>query len=295
VVEILGLENSLLRLDVAPSLGGAVLKFEAKRSAALPEPIFRPTSLSDVNAAEFNPNTSSCYPLVPWVSRLSPPVLPTSTGSLLIPPNRSNEEFPLHGWGAYHEWNIVSRTERSLSLGLEHMGPPPFAAQMDYLLSENMLTISLSVTNMLDRAVGLGLGFHPWLPRRPSGKLCAPADFVWMSGANKIPIFAEKPKAGWRFSDERSLPQSDIDHGFGGWNGTAHYNWQADDGLWNLSFGSDCSDYIIYAPANETVFCFEPTSHKPSPGQTGELDGLVMVDPDHSMRRYASFTITAPK
>jgi aldose 1-epimerase len=165
---------------------------------------------------------------------------------------------------------------------------------MDYLLSENMLTISLSVTNMLDRAVGLGLGFHPWLPRRPSGKLYAPADFVWMSGADKIPISAEKPKPEWLFSEERPLPRSDIDHGFGGWNGTAYYNWQAEDGPWNLSFSSDCSDYIIYAPANETFFCFEPTSHKPSPGQTGELDGLVMVNPGLSLQRYASFTVMAP-
>ncbi|MBZ5763234.1 hypothetical protein LAV84_27180 [Rhizobium sp. VS19-DR104.2] len=294
MADIVSLENSLLRLSVAPALGGAAVCFEAKRIIGSPEPIFRPSAESDLNTVPFDPNSSSCYPLVPWVSRLSPAVLPTSDGSLHIPANRPNEEFPIHGWGAYTEWTVLSQSTDFLSLGLEHEGPPPFSAQMDYRLSENNLTISLGVTNKLDRPVGLGLGFHPWLPRRASGTLYAPAELVWISGADKIPTYAEKPKPEWQFSQARPLPDSDIDHGFGGWTGEAHYSWEAADGAWSLAFSSDCSDYIIYAPAKATFFCFEPTSHKPSPGQAGELDGLVMLEPGQSLDRFASFTVMVP-
>jgi aldose 1-epimerase len=295
MVDILTLETEALRLEVAPGLGGAVLCFEAKRDGhSEAEPIFRPASPDDVAAADFDPNTSACYPLVPWVSRLSPAALPTSTGPLAIPPNRPGEAFPIHGWGTYSAWRILSRTATALSLGLDHDGPPPFSARLEYALSGAALTMTLNVVNRLDRAVGLGLGFHPWLPRHASGRLYAPALCVWMSGADKIPFAAEAPPEDWDFSRDRSLPERDVDHGFGGWTGTAHYDWTARDGTWRLEVASDCDEYILYAPAGRSFFCFEPTSHKPSPGQTGELDGLVMVEAGKSLGRFARFAVTRP-
>ncbi len=136
----------------------------------------------------------------------------------------------------------------------------------------------LAVTNRFDRAVGLGLGFHPWLPRHAGGRLRAATRHVWISGPDKIPFAAETPPADWDLSQERPLPERDLDHGFGGSTGAARYVWPAPDGIWQLAIASDCGDYIVYAPANRPFFCFEPTSHKPSPGQTGGLDGLIMVE-----------------
>lgn len=280
---------------MAPALGGAAIRFEAKRAGGRDaEPVFRPAGPSDIRDEDCNPNTSSLYPLVPWVSRLCPAVLPTSNGPLAIPPNRPGEAFPIHGWGAYTAWRVLSQTASALSLGLDHDGPPPFSAWLDYRLSDAKLTITLAVTNRFDQAVGLGLGFHPWLPRHVGGRLWAPATCVWMSGPDKIPFAAETPPADWDFSTERHLPDRDVDHGFGGWSGAAHYTWPAKDGLWRLDITSDCSDYIIYAPVDRGFFCFEPTSHKPSPGQTGQLDGLVMVEPGGSLQRTASFGVVAP-
>jgi aldose 1-epimerase len=293
MADILTLETDALRLEVAPGLGGAVLRFEAKRGGGSEaEPIFRPASLADVAAAVFNPNASACYPLVPWVSRLSPPILPTAAGPLAIPPNWPGESFPLHGWGARSAWRVLSHDAQALRLGLGHPGPPPFSAQLEYALSGAALTMTLSVVNRLDRAVGLGLGFHPWLPRHAGGRLYAPARCVWMSGEDKIPFAAQAPPEDWDFSRERPLPARDLDHGFAGWAGAAYYDWPAREGAWRLEVASDCDEYIVYAPAGRSFFCFEPTSHKPSPGQTGELDGLVMVEAGGSFSRFARFTVT---
>jgi aldose 1-epimerase len=295
MADILTLETEALRLEVAPDLGGAVLRFEAKRSdddAA--EPIFRAASPADVAAVAFDPNASACYPLVPWVSRLCPPTLPTSAGPLAIPPNWPGEAFPLHGWGARSAWRILAHDAQTLRLGVDHPGPPPFSAQLEYALSGAALTMTLNVVNRLDRAVGLGLGFHPWLPRHAGGLLYAPARQVWMSGADKIPFAAQTPPEDWDFSRERPLPERDLDHGFGGWAGIAHYDWPARDGAWRLEVASNCNEYIVYAPAGRSFFCFEPTSHKPSPGQTGGLDGLVMVGAGESFSRFSTFAVARP-
>ncbi len=290
-VAVIVLETEVLRAEIAPALGGAMLRFDAKLGGGALEPVFRPTSAADAAAEPFEPNTSACYPLVPWVSRLCPATLPTSSGSLAIPPNRPGEPYPIHGWGAYGPWRVSASTETELGLSLDHDGPPPFSARLDYVLSSATLTMTLAVVNGLDRPVGMGLGFHPWLPRHGGGLLFAPARHVWMSGLDKIPFAAERPPEDWDFNEERALPRRDVDHGFGGWTGKARYTWPAGGARWRLDVASDCDQYIVYAPASRPFFCFEPTSHKPSPGQSGGLDGLVLVEPGGLMRRTASFTV----
>jgi aldose 1-epimerase len=291
MTEIVSLENDALRLEVAPRLGGAVLRFDALGRHRV-EPVFRPTAAADIIDDDFEPNRLACYPLVPWVSRLCPPILPTSAGPLTIPASWPGEIYPLHGWGARAVWQVLARDDTTLRLGLDHQGPPPFSAELDYALFGSTLSMALTVVNRFDRAVGLGLGLHPWLPRHEGGCLYAPARHVWMSGADKIPFAAETPPDDWDFSQERPLPDRDLDHGFGGWTGTAHYTWQGRGGSYRLDVESPCDHYIIYAPAGRTFFCFEPTTHKPSPGQSGELDGLVMVEPGETLRHTARFTIT---
>lgn len=292
MTEIILIEDASLRVEVAPHLGGAMLRFDAVGPGATPEPIFRPTPEQDRAAVPFEPNTAACYPLVPWVSRLCPAQLPTATGPLAIPPNRPREAYPIHGWGAYVPWRVLSRTATAVILALEHDGPPPFSARLTYEIRPGAtLGMMLAVTNGLDRPVGLGLGFHPWLPRHANGRLFAPARHVWMSGPDKIPFAAEAPPEDWDFSTEKTLPARDVDHGFGGWSGQAHYGWTTGETRWRLTVESDCDEYILYAPADRPFFCFEPTSHKPSPGQTGALDGLVMVEPGAVLRRSASFTV----
>ncbi len=291
----LSIETETLRAVIAPGLGGALLRFEAKRRAGgAPEPLFRPVDEAALRARPFEPNTAACYPLVPWVSRLCPPVLPTDGGSLAIPPNWPGEAYPLHGWGARSEWTVLTAGATAVILGLEHSGPPAFSAELAYTVEEARLHIALSVTNRMSKSVGLGLGLHPWLPRKAGGELEAPATIVWTSGSNKIPVKSESPPPEWDFQTPRPLPAGDLDNGFAGWNGRARYTWPAADGRWALAVDSDFDNYIIYAPAGETFFCFEPTSHKPSPGQTGELDGLVMVPPGATLRREAAFSVTEP-
>jgi aldose 1-epimerase len=296
VTETLTLGNDSLTLTAAPGLGGALLRFEARRRGAgtLPEPVFRPADPAAVGAVPFEPNASACYPLVPWVSRLSPAVLPTGGEPLPIPPTRPDEAYPIHGWGAYRGWTVLASDGASASLALEHEGPPPFAARLDYALEGASLRMVLTATNRFERAVGLGLGFHPWLPRHPGGTLEAPAEIVWLSGEDKIPTVAAKPPADWDFARPRPLPGRDLDNGFAGWTGQARYEWPAADGRWRLDVESDCDQYIVYAPAGRPFFCFEPVSHKPSPGQTGGLDGLVLVEPGASLLRAARFTVTPP-
>jgi aldose 1-epimerase len=286
---VLTLRTAAAEAVIHPALGGAVTRFDVLLPSGRPEPVFRPAPASALDPAAFDPNDLSCYPLVPWVSRLRPAMLPTDGEPLPIPPTRPGEPYPLHGWGWYAAWQVQSASPTAARLRLDHPGPPAFAATLSYTLDGATLSIAIELENREPRRVGMGIGFHPWLPRRPSGRLHAPARTVWLSGPDRLPLEAVPPPEIWRFADERPLPDGDLDHAFDGWTGTAFYRWQTQEGEKRLLVESDCDRYIIYAPPQRDFFCFEPISHRPAP--TGEADGLVMVGPGSSMARWARFAV----
>ncbi|MFD2438654.1 aldose epimerase family protein [Modicisalibacter luteus] len=59
------LENTLLRLEVAPEVGGSVVRFEALRKDGAID-LFRPSSPEETDA-----NHMALFPLVPWSNRIS--------------------------------------------------------------------------------------------------------------------------------------------------------------------------------------------------------------------------------
>ena len=284
------LRTEAAEVVVHPALGGAVTRFDVVQPSGRCEAVFRPAPASALEPAGFDPNNLSCYPLVPWVSRLRPAALPADGEALPIPPTRPGESFPLHGWGWYAAWRVQSAGQTSARLALEHPGPPAFAAALSYALDGATLSIVIEVENREPRRVGMGLGLHPWLPRRPSGRLRASAQAVWLSGPDRLPTTAAPPPEAWRFAEERALPDGDLDHAFDGWDGTASYRWRTSEGERRLAIESDCDRYIIYAPPGRDFFCFEPISHRPAP--SSEEDGLVMVRQGESMARWARFAVT---
>ena len=60
------LANSLLRLDVAPSLGGGITRFDFRNEGTL-VPVFRRCRHV---AADTQPNELACYPLLPYSNRI---------------------------------------------------------------------------------------------------------------------------------------------------------------------------------------------------------------------------------
>ena len=65
-VACITLANTHLRLDVAPTLGGGITRFDWRNEGAL-MPIFRRCRQV---SAETQPNQLACYPLLPYSNRI---------------------------------------------------------------------------------------------------------------------------------------------------------------------------------------------------------------------------------
>ena len=110
-----------LCVEIVPSLGGGVARFDAIRDSRR-EPIFRPWPGQGTD----DPNSLAAYVLVPWSNRISGGGFDFDGKFHPLEPNFPPEPFPLHGNGWTSEWALVERTSDRAVLELASEGPGPF-------------------------------------------------------------------------------------------------------------------------------------------------------------------------
>lgn len=288
------LENTLLRLEIAPETGGSVVRFEALRKDG-PVALFRPGT-----AQETDPNEMALYPLVPWSNRIGGG-FEWQGEHYALPPNRDDEALPIHGDGWQRAWTVSHQTATQVTLELESRHQPPFdyRALLIYRIDGAALTVELVVTHQGEQPAPYGLGVHPWFPRTEDVRIEAPADGVWEVDADQLPThwraLEERPE--WDFRHGRTaLPEGAIDNLFTGWNGHARLDWPERDLTLYIDTDPACPRYLVHSPgAAADFFCFEPISHDvDAHHRDTPLDhGLVELRKGQTIRTRYRFQVTA--
>lgn len=272
----LELRHGDLRLALAPALGGAVLSFRLGDLDLL-----RPTPAGTADVLE-----TACFPLVPYANRIARGRFDWGGRPAALAPNMAGQAHPLHGDGWLGAWRTEGADARSAVL--EFMPersdwPWRYSAAQAVRLSEQGLTLTLSVTNLDDAPGPFGLGFHPYFPDSGTARLTAATGGVWEASDDLLPV-RERPAAPWR--DGRPV-RSDLllDHCHTGWRGEAEIALGPGKPALRLTASRALRWLHVYAPPGEAFFCVEPVSHAPNalnmddphahgvwtlePGQTG--------------------------
>src|SRR5689334_24589946 len=97
---ILTLNAGRLRLELSPSVGGAISGFEWMEAGAM-RPILRKchSRLEKVLDA-------GCFPLVPYVNRIRGGRFTFRGREVQLSPNMSGDPSPLHGQGWLNPWSV---------------------------------------------------------------------------------------------------------------------------------------------------------------------------------------------
>lgn len=273
----LTLENTLLRLEVSPEVGGSVVRFEALRPEG-PVALFRPG-----DPTSDDPNVMGLYPLVPWSNRISAGGFEWQGEHYPLAANRDGEPYPIHGDGWQGAWRVAHQTSTQLTLERESDHQPPFVyrSRLIYRLDGGTLTVELIVTHQGEKPAPYGMGVHPWFPRSPGATIEASADGVWDVDAAQLPTAWRgiENAAEWDFRSGGALPDGAIDNLFTGWNGHARLHWPERDLSLFIDTDPPCPRYLVYSPGSEAAFfCFEPVSHdvdahhRPSPLEHGLVE-----------------------
>lgn len=287
------LTSPSLRLHLEPAWGAGIVRFDWIENGSC-VPLMRAYEPDTLSFGVPDPNRLACYPLVPWSNRISNGGFFIDGARIEVPRNRDDEPWPIHGTGWQRAWQVEYCSDSAARLVLDEIGSGPhrYRATLHYTLRDNVFDVALGATNRGDTPLPFGLGLHPFFLRHDGVLLTAPASGVWLNdGHTPLPASRATVPPVWNFAHEADLPEG-LNHGFEGWTGRAVIRWPH-RGL-RLELAADADRYVVYTPAQEGFFCFEPVDHSIDamnlPG--GALtNGMTLLAPEASLQRRFSFRV----
>ena len=267
---LLSLRTGRLALDLAPSAGGSVARFVADGIDLL-----RPMAAADI--ASGKGNNASAYPLVPFSNRIRGGNLVFEGESFHLERNWPGVNYPMHGDGWAHPWQVEKADARSAEIVYFHEravteGGWPFRyrARQSYRLHEDRLTVRMALENLETRPVPAGIGLHPFFLRDAETELACRTRAVWTTDPEVLPIEQVAVPSQWDFSTSRKVDGVTLDNCFDGWDGRATITWPKRRLRLALEASQPFRHLVIYVPPGRDFFCVEPVSH---------ANGLVGLSP----------------
>jgi aldose 1-epimerase len=173
----------------------------------------------------------------------------------------------LHGVGWRRPWRLKSVREHCCVLRLEHRPedvgkedwPFAFDAEQTITLGATGLNVELSLVNTHPSPAPLGLGLHPFFPRRGGERLIFDAAGAWGNAENMLPVM--KARGGlWDHGTGQSVGAQELDHDFFGWSGSARIESDRAPTV-RISATRLFSMLRVFTPARKDFFAVEPVSH----------------------------------
>jgi aldose 1-epimerase len=243
----LSLQAGGLRLSLRPDLGGAVAGLWLDDLAVL---------RSDAAAAPGAVRESACFPLVPYSNRLAHQRFQWKGRSYRTEPGFDDEPHSLHGVGWRRAWVVTDSAADRAVLELTHPSdaewPFAFHAEQVFELTPTSLRISMVATNIDARGAPMGLGWHPYFPKRSRSRIHLEVAERWDNDAMKLPV--RKVAQSGIDADVAAL---DFNNCFEGWRGEARIR----DERLSLRLSSSLGRVVVYTPRDKPYFCIEPVSH----------------------------------
>ena len=241
------LHAGALRLALRPDLGGCIAGLWHRDT-----PILRSADPAALSASR----PSGAYPLVPYSNRLGYRKFRWKGQDYTTRPNYGDNPHSLHGVGWLRPWEIVSSSALEVVLRLRHGGdadwPFAFEATQYFTLTPHSMSVQMVFTNTAETAQPVGLGWHPYFPKRARSRLHIELSDRWDSDATQLPV--RKVAQPGIDSDVSHL---DYDNCFEGWRGPARIR----DEKFSLQLTSSLPYLVVFTPQDKPYFCVEPVSH----------------------------------
>ncbi|HZE91538.1 MAG TPA: aldose 1-epimerase, partial [Rhizobacter sp.] len=199
---------------------------------------------------------SASYPLVPYSNRLGYRHFRWKGKDYTTAPNFDDNPHSVHGVGWLRRWELVSSDISDLELRYRHEPdahwPFPFEVTQYFTLTPQQLGVQMVFTNTAAIAQPVGLGWHPYFPKRERSRLHIELSSRWESDATQLPT-RKVAQPGI----DGDVSHLNFDHCFEGWNGPARIR----DEKFSMQLTSSESYLVVYTPPEKAYFCVEPVSH----------------------------------
>ncbi|MEO6579792.1 MAG: aldose 1-epimerase [Sphingomicrobium sp.] len=279
-----------LSLTLCPEIGGSIARFDYHSDGEQIQILRGCDGLPrDVLGA-------ASFPLVPFVNRIRGGEFAFQGQTVRLAPNMAGDPSPLHGQGWLAPWDVVSVGDDKAHLQFEHSAdewPWSYIAEQRFALTPVALDVTLSCTNRSASAMPCGLGQHPYFHCGSATMIEAEVAHVWLIDELVLPT--EMVAAEGRYDLSRaSVCGMDLDHGFGGWGGTARLS----DPSWPAGVvmsSPDAAFFQLYSPRSEPIFVAEPVTHANAALNAPESRwpdlGMRVLEPGQSMSLHMRIAV----
>jgi aldose 1-epimerase len=244
---MLELKAGPMRCEVLPELGGCIAGLWLGGT-----PVLRSGPAERLASAR----QSGCYPLVPFSNRIGQASLVWQGTQHPLVRNNGDEPHAIHGVGWQRPWTVLDADATSCMLAYEHSPDAswPFAFDCSHTLrlTPGALELTLALTNQAPQPAPVGLGWHPFFPKRPGARLRFRASGRWEMDAQKLPT-VRTPAAGLD-ADCATLA---VDHCYDGWDGVAHL----EDEALRVRVVSGLQRLVAFCQPGRGELALEPVSH----------------------------------
>lgn len=288
--ELVKLTVRKLRVELNPSIGGSISAFEWTDESQSHAVLRR--SRNPANVLE-----AASFPLVPYVNRIRGGSFSFRGREVNLEPNMAGDPSPLHGQGWLNAWSVVEQGTTNAVLHFDHPAgewPWAYEARQEFALDEHGLSVRLSCRNRSDDPMPCGLGQHPYFPCGPETGLDTNVESAWTIDEHVLPVEQVAAEGRFDLRDRRACGQG-LDHGFGGWAGSARLT---DPGWpYELRLSSPNAGFFqLYSPSEGGIFVAEPVTHANAalnePEERWSELGLRILQPEEEMHLDMRIEVT---
>ncbi len=255
-----------LRLALRPDLGGCIAGLW---HGGLP--VLRSTEPAELTASR----PSACYPLAPYSNRLGYRHFRWQGHDHTTAANFDDSPHSVHGVAWQRPWRVVGQSATQAEIEYTHVAdagwPFAFVARQRFVLTPDALELHFEFRNSADAPQPVGLGWHPYFPKRHRSRLHIELSDRWESDATGLPT-RRVPQPGI----DADVAHLAFDNCFEGWRGHARIR----DEKLSLKLSSSLPYLVVFTPQVRDYFCVEPVSHV--------SNAIHMADPAaHGLRTVA--------
>ncbi len=277
---VLELRAGELRLALRADLGGVIAGLWHGDL-----PVLRSSEPADLHYAR----RSACYPLVPYSNRLGYRRFRWAGRDHTTLPNFDDNPHSVHGVGWLRPWEVTASDATSAELRYRHEpdGHWPFAfeARQRFVLTPERWRAEMSITNLHEQPAPVGLGWHPYFPKRTRSRLHIELSERWDKDASELPT-RKVAQPGI----DGDVAYLDFDHCFEGWRGAARLR---DEHL-SLKLSSSLPYLVVFTPPTKPYYCVEPVSHVSNAIHFADpqAHGLQVLAPQATLEAWMTLDIS---
>lgn len=210
-----------------------------------------------------NPLTSAAYPLIPFSGRIANASFKFGGQRIELPKNFPPEPHAIHGFSWEADWSVSQQAESVICLRHVYSGdtwPWQYEAEQRFELLPDGLSLQINLTNLSDRPMPGGLGWHPFFPSS-GASIQADVFGYWPSEKGGTPKSCAPLPSEFDIRTLKLVEGLDLDHCFQAGPEPALIFYESHSV--EISYSPVFTQLIVYNPADQDFFCTEPVSHSP--------------------------------